>query len=89
MTTPPAYRSLATCGFILCSASALLTSPASAQDSGAVRGTVVEAATLRPIRDVDIQIEGVLRNVTTDSSGTFRVSALPEGLYVVSARRFG
>jgi hypothetical protein len=89
MTTLPAYRSLATCAFILCSASALATSPAAAQDSGAVRGTVVEAATLRPIRGVDIRIEGVLRDITTDSSGTFRVSALPEGLYIVSARRFG
>ncbi|MGE5098681.1 MAG: TonB-dependent receptor, partial [Deltaproteobacteria bacterium] len=89
MSTLLAYRSPAVNALILFCLSGLLTSPAAAQDPGALRGTVVEAATLRPINGVDIRIEGVTRNVITDSAGVFRVSALHEGLYVVSARRLG
>ncbi len=60
-----------------------------AQATGAIRGTVVEASSRRPIADVQIVVVGSSLGALTRSDGTFRISNVPQGDRVLRARRIG
>lgn len=62
---------------------------ARAQDPGSFRGTVIDAATQRPIMGASITVQPGMRHAVTDSLGVFHVSGVSEGLYDVLVRRIG
>src|SRR6478609_9658331 len=62
---------------------------AGAQQVGVVRGTILDAATERPLPNASVAVNSALRSTTTDTAGVFRVTALPEGLYTIEVRRIG
>lgn len=60
-----------------------------AQEVGIVRGTVVDAASQRPIEGAMLTVEGARASSMTDSIGVARVTRVPEGLYTIGVRRLG
>lgn len=62
---------------------------AKAQDVGSLRGTVVEAASQRPVEGAVLTIESMQASATTDSTGLARIARVAEGLYAVSVHRLG
>jgi TonB-linked SusC/RagA family outer membrane protein len=66
----------------------VLTSPARAQDTGAVEGTVLDQDGQR-VASVQIFIQGTEHGVLTGGNGQFRLSGVPAGVYTVTAQRIG
>jgi TonB-dependent starch-binding outer membrane protein SusC len=60
-----------------------------AQGTGAIRGTVVESSSRRPIADVQVSVVGSSIGAVTGSDGAFRISNVPQGNRVLRARRLG
>lgn len=61
---------------------------ASAQTTGAIRGTVIADDGL-PLENVEIVVRGVERTVLTNATGAYRFNDVPVGQQVVTARRPG
>src|SRR3954463_10173126 len=70
---------------------ALLAVPAvlGAQQLGAIRGTVIDTRTRRPVPNVTVDLDMAARTAISDSDGTFRFAMIPEGLHNMTARRLG
>src|SRR3954463_2673540 len=70
---------------------ALLVVPAilGAQQLGAIRGTVIDTRTRRPVPNVTVDLDMAARIAISDSDGAFRFTMIPEGLHNISARRLG
>jgi TonB-linked SusC/RagA family outer membrane protein len=69
----------------------LLATPAAllAQGTGSVRGTVVDAATQRPLSGVQVVVQGSTLGVLTDAQGAFQIANVPAGARVVRASMVG
>ncbi len=65
------------------------TSPALAQGTGTIRGTVTDAATRRPLAGVQVAIPGTRVGAVTPASGEFVISNAPSGSQTVTMRRIG
>ncbi len=66
-----------------------LAQPASAQGTGSIRGRVTDAASQRPITDVQIAVAGSPAIAVTDRAGQFVLANVPAGERTVTARRIG
>jgi len=69
-------------------ASAGLVSPAAAQATGAVEGTVRVSGD-QPLADATVMLVGTTRGARTDVAGKFRIPGLAPGSYQVRAQRIG
>ncbi len=74
-------------------ASVLATSPAHAQGSGVLTGTILDTATKRAIPDVVVTVTSPSlqgeQTVVTDKSGSYRIPNLPPGAYTLRAEGDG
>jgi TonB-dependent starch-binding outer membrane protein SusC len=68
---------------------AALPALAVAQDTGTVAGTVVEAATQRPLAGVHVTIVGTRLGSLTNQEGRFLITNVPAGTQEVRATMFG
>src|SRR5690349_4463040 len=66
-----------------------LTSPARAQTTAGVRGTVTAAETRRPLYGARVSVEQPARVAVTDERGAYRLRDLPAGSYVVTVSALG
>jgi outer membrane receptor protein involved in Fe transport len=66
-----------------------IASPAAAQQTGDVEGTVLSRAGGSPLSDVSVFVPGLRRGAVTDGAGRFRITGLPEGEQKVVAHRVG
>jgi len=64
-------------------------SAASAQNTGAIEGTVTVAGTNAALADATVSLVGTNRGARTDESGKFRIPGLAAGSYQVRAQRIG
>jgi TonB-dependent SusC/RagA subfamily outer membrane receptor len=62
---------------------------AQAASTGIVRGTVVEASTLRPVPDVQVTVVGSRIGGVTNANGEFTVSGVTAGTQTVRAQQIG
>jgi hypothetical protein len=60
-----------------------------AQDTGALRGRVTDAATREPVADVRVAVEGNSLATTTRADGEYVIPGVPAGHHAVTARRVG
>ncbi len=70
-------------------AALLLPARGMAQGSGMVQGTVVEAATQRPLVGVRVTVRGTPLVVTTAADGRFQMGNVPAGMQVIRAELIG
>jgi TonB-dependent starch-binding outer membrane protein SusC len=74
------------------SAALLLTlgaGPALGQDTGVIRGTVVDATTERPLSGVHIAVVGTNRGALSNAAGEFLLLNVPTGTYTIRAEMIG
>lgn len=70
-------------------ASALVAVPASSQGTGAIRGTVTDSATRRPIEGAQLTITGLNVGAVTNAEGTYMLRGLPARTHQVRLTRIG
>lgn len=63
--------------------------PLAAQATGTVRGTVVEANTLRPLVGAQISVPGTGRGTLTNNAGEFLIVGVPTGNHTVRVQMIG
>ncbi len=63
--------------------------PVSAQQTGMVRGTVIEQGTNRPLPGAQVSIRGTSRGGLTDANGAFLISGVPVGEATVRVESIG
>lgn len=68
---------------------ALAPAAAQAQATGAITGRVVDAASGRPLPDVQLVVAGTRLGGVTSEAGEFRIGGVPAGTRTVTARRIG
>jgi TonB-linked SusC/RagA family outer membrane protein len=69
--------------------SCLAARPVSAQSTGSIRGRVVDAATQRPIGEVQVGIAGSRLGTVTSANGEYTLVNVPVGQHSVQFRRIG
>jgi outer membrane receptor protein involved in Fe transport len=57
--------------------------------TGAIAGRVIDSKTHNGVPYTTVSVEGTNRTVTTNDSGSFRLTGVPAGTHTVSARRVG
>jgi len=67
----------------------LAAAPLAAQNTGAVRGQVVDSTTRQALAGVTIQIQGTPRSTLTGPDGSYSLGDVPAGSVVVRATRIG
>src|SRR5690625_351524 len=60
-----------------------------AQQTGTIRGRVVDATTSQPLSVTEVIVTGTSFSTITDENGAFQLVGVPAGLYSVEARRIG
>jgi TonB-linked SusC/RagA family outer membrane protein len=65
------------------------TTPLQAQGTGAVRGTVMEAASRRPLEGAEVFVQGGRLGTVTNASGAYLLGNLPVGQVEIRVRRIG
>jgi TonB-dependent starch-binding outer membrane protein SusC len=60
-----------------------------AQQTGTIRGTITDAASRRPVGDVQVIVVGTVFGALTGPNGEFTIANVPAGQRVVRARRLG
>src|SRR4051812_37234574 len=60
-----------------------------AQDSGTIRGRVVDSTTQQPIAGAQVQVTGSNRGVTTDASGGYVLRGVPVGPTTIRVQHIG
>jgi TonB-linked SusC/RagA family outer membrane protein len=63
--------------------------PVAAQGTGAVRGTVTDSATGRPVAGVQLTVSGAPARAVTTEAGTYQLTGIPAGRVTVRAQRLG
>lgn len=63
--------------------------PAAAQETGTVRGRVVDAGSRQPLSDVQVTVSGTALGAVTGTAGEYSISGVPAGAQRVRARRLG
>lgn len=66
-------------------ASVVAFSSLAAQGVGGLTGNVIDATNDRPVRGVEIRLDGGRYFTTTDSLGEYRIRGIPEGLHQLAA----
>ncbi|MCC7323144.1 MAG: TonB-dependent receptor [Gemmatimonadaceae bacterium] len=72
-----------------CLLTSLTPSRAQAQAAGAIRGTVIDSASRRPVDGVQVVLAGTTLGALTSSGGTYVIRNVPVGTYSVRATRLG
>src|SRR5437879_1665570 len=67
----------------------LYTMPLTAQNTGSVRGQVVDSTTKQALAGVTVQIQGTPRSTLTGTDGSYSLGDVPAGSVVVRATRIG
>src|SRR2546425_8079375 len=67
----------------------LYTMPLTAQNTGTVRGQVVDSSTRQALAGVTVQIQGTARSTVTGPDGNYSLGDVPAGSVVVRATRIG
>src|SRR2546427_12481083 len=67
----------------------LYTMPLTAQNTGSVRGQVVDSTTKQALAGVTVQIQGTPRSTLTGTDGSYSLGDVPAGSGVVRATRIG
>lgn len=80
-------RITAATAFLLLFASA--TARSQEQHGAVLTGIVIDSADARPIGGAQVALPELARSVLTDSAGSFRISAIPPGVYHVLIRHIG
>ena len=68
---------------------ATVASSALAQNTGVVRGRVVESGSQRGIAEAQVTITGTTLGAVTNANGEFSISGVPAGTHELSVRRIG
>ncbi|HTY38262.1 MAG TPA: TonB-dependent receptor [Bacteroidota bacterium] len=68
---------------------AAVLSIAASQDNGSVEGTVRDAETLKPLEAANIHIQGTTFGTNAEKSGSFKISHVPAGTYVIRVSFIG
>src|SRR5262245_24029710 len=68
---------------------ALTAVPLAAQNTGGVRGQVVDSSTKQALAGVTIQVQGTQRSTVTGTDGNYSLADVPTGSVVVRATRIG
>ena len=76
-------------GLVLGAAAALVPRAAEAQTAGTVRGRVVDAASKRPVGDVQVLVVGTGSGALSNANGDFVIAGVPSGERTLRARRIG
>src|SRR6267378_1553291 len=63
--------------------------PLTAQNTGAIRGTVVDSTTRQALAGVIIQVEGTQLQTASGNDGSFTLGSVPAGSVLVRATRIG
>ena len=63
--------------------------PLTAQQTGQVAGTVVDAATMRPLEGAQIVLQGTQMGALSNADGRYSIRGVPTGDYTVVARLIG
>ena len=63
--------------------------PLAAQNTGNVRGQVVDSTTKQALAGVSVQVQGTTRTTTTAPDGSYMLADVPVGSVVVRATRIG
>jgi len=74
--------------FLFCLAT-LLSSPATAQSTGSITGTVISFTTKQPVGHATITVEGTPLTTISDSVGRYRIGNIPAGSYTITASSIG
>jgi TonB-linked SusC/RagA family outer membrane protein len=67
----------------------LVSTPATAQSTGRITGTVTDSASGRPISDVQVTVGGSRIGAVTDAQGRYSIGGVPAGPRIIDARRIG
>src|SRR5437867_5973971 len=67
----------------------LYSMPLTAQNSGTVRGQVVDSTTKQALAGVTVQVQGTPRSTVTGTDGSYSLGDVPAGSVVVRATRIG
>jgi TonB-dependent starch-binding outer membrane protein SusC len=67
----------------------LTNSPAAAQESGAIRGTVTDPGTGQPIAGAQVSLRGTTRGTPTDQRGMFLITNVAAGQYTLRVESIG
>src|SRR5882762_3980657 len=67
----------------------LYTMPLTAQNTGTVKGQVVDSSTKQSLAGVTVQIQGTARSTLTGPDGKYSLADVPAGSVVVKATRIG
>src|SRR3989442_9359699 len=65
----------------------LYTMPLTAQNTGTVKGQVVDSSTKQSLAGVTVQIQGTARSTLTGPDGNYSLAEVPAGSVVVRATR--
>jgi len=60
-----------------------------AQGAGVVRGVVLDSVSQQPVAGAQVQLVGTNRSVSTDASGVYTISGVPEGPATLRVQRIG
>lgn len=63
--------------------------PLAAQDTGTIRGKVVETGSLHPIGDVQVLVDGTRLGAISNPAGEYTITGVPTGSHTVHARLIG
>ncbi len=86
---PLARRGAPAAALAACVAAAATPAALRAQAVGAVAGRVTEAATGRPLPDVQLVVTGTRLGAVTNAAGEYHIAGVPAGARTVTARRIG
>ncbi len=73
----------------LAAALAIGATPAAAQTTGTVRGTVVESGSRRPVAGATVVVFGTTRSAVTNAQGGYELTLVPVGSQRIRASRLG
>ena len=79
-------------GWSLCLVVALAFLPmraVTAQETGILRGTVLDSTSQQPVAGAQVQLVGTNRVVTTNTAGVYTLSGVPEGPATLRIQRIG
>ncbi|MEJ2539410.1 MAG: SusC/RagA family TonB-linked outer membrane protein [Gemmatimonadota bacterium] len=82
-------RSLLLVAGLLAAGIAALPSGASAQDTGSITGSVVDAASQRPLQDAQVSVPGTGRGTLTNAQGRYLLTNVPVGTVTVRVDLIG
>src|SRR5256885_4352584 len=63
--------------------------PLTAQNTGTVKGQVVDSTAKQPLAGVTVQVQGTARSTVTGLDGNYSLGEVPAGSVVVRATRIG